>query len=94
MHFATAEDLILADDGDVVFRNAGHDTGVAAVAAAEVDGHTPGVAGILEFLIQRKRLGRSFVAFVREAGILFVFLERAGTENLPAFHVEVILRAA
>ncbi len=94
MHFAPAQDLIFADNGNVIFRNARHDASVAAVAAIEVDGHAPGVPGILEFLVQRKALGRSFVAFVGEAGVLLVFLERAGAENLAAFYVEVILRAA
>src|SRR6267154_1310595 len=31
---------------------------------------------------------------VGEIRILAVFLERAGGENLPAFHVEVVLRAS
>ena len=93
VHLAAAHDLILADDRDIVFRHAGDHAGVAAVAAVQVDGHAPGVARVGEFLVERIALGRLLVVFVGEAGILLVFLERAGAQDLAAFHVEVILRA-
>ena len=41
MHLAAAEDLILADDRDVVLGLAGDDAGVAADAGVEVDRHAP-----------------------------------------------------
>src|ERR1700682_3868189 len=74
VHLAAAENLVLADHGDIIFRDAGHHAGVAAVAVVEVDGHAPGVAGILELLVEGKRLGGLLVAFVRETGILLVLL--------------------
>src|SRR4029077_15011651 len=61
VHFAATQNLVFADDWNVVFRDAGDHAGIAAIATVEINGHTPGVAGILEFLVQRKGLGGSFV---------------------------------
>jgi len=54
VHFPAARDLFFSDDGNVVFRLAGDDAGVAADAGIQVDGHAPGVAGVLETGIERK----------------------------------------
>ncbi len=42
MHLPAADDLVLADDGDVVLRLAGDHAGVAADAGVQVDRHAPG----------------------------------------------------
>src|SRR4051794_18577883 len=46
VHLAAPRDLILADDGDIVFRIAGSDTGIAADAGIEIDHQAPGGARI------------------------------------------------
>src|SRR5215471_3904601 len=96
MHLASAHDLVFADDGDVVFRLAGDNAGVATVAAVEVDGHRPFVAVVGEFglaVVEGKFLGRGLLEFMNEIRILAVFVQSAGNQDVPAFHVEVVLRA-
>src|SRR5690606_6799857 len=44
VHLAAGEDLVLADDGDVVLGLAGDDARAAAGADVEVHDHAPGVA--------------------------------------------------
>src|SRR5258708_618164 len=97
MHFAAAHDLILADYGDVVFRLAGDHAGIAAIALVQVDGHRPlvSVVGIFGLtLVKREFLWRQFRVLVGKVRILAIFLERAGLEDLAAFHPEVILPPA
>ena len=48
MHLAAAFDLVLAHDGDVVLRLAGHDTRAAPGAGGQVDRHAPRVVGAVE----------------------------------------------
>ena len=43
VHLAAVQHLLLADDGDVVLRLAGHDAGPAAGAGSQIDGHAPAV---------------------------------------------------
>ncbi len=97
VHLPAARHLILPDHRNIVFRLARDDASVAAVAAIQVDGHGPLVAGVREFrfaLVQGKLLRRQFGMFVSKIRILAIFLERSGGEDLAAFHVEVILRAS
>src|SRR5580700_2408259 len=93
VHLAAAHYLVLAYDGNIVFRLTRHNASIAAIATVQIDGHAPGIAGVGEFLVKRHFLGRLFIAFVRELGVLLVFGECTGGQNLPAFHVEVILGA-
>jgi len=57
VHLATAEDLLLADEGDVVLGDAGHDARVAAGACVQIDGHAPLVALVLDGVPERSVLG-------------------------------------
>lgn len=41
LEVAAFDEVLLADEGDVVFRAAGDEAGVAAGADVEVDAHTP-----------------------------------------------------
>src|SRR5205823_9765911 len=43
VHLSSAHNLLFADHGDVVFRLASHDAGVASVAAVQVNGHRPAI---------------------------------------------------
>ena len=95
VHFASAHHLVLADNRNVVFRLAGDDAGVAAIAAIEVDGHGPFVALVRKFglaLVKGIVFRRRFLAFGK-IRILAVFLESCRHHDVAAFHVEVILRA-
>lgn len=61
MHFAAAEDLVFADDGDVIFGLAGDDAGVATGASVEVDRHAPLlIAGERRGLVEAAALGNFF----------------------------------
>src|SRR5208283_1515132 len=93
VHFAAAHHLILAHHRNIVFGLAGHHTGIATVALVQVDGHAPGIAFVFEFFVKRIVFRGSFPAFVRERRILVIVRERSRAEDLPAFHVEVVLRA-
>ena len=92
VHLAAAHHLVFADHRNIVLRLAGHHASVAAVATVQIDRHAPGITRVSKFLVKRIFLGRFLVPFVRERRILLVFLQRPGRQNLPAFHVEVILR--
>ncbi len=97
VHFAAAHHLILADDWDVVLRLASDHASVATIAFVQVNGHGPFFAVVGKFsfaFVQREFLGWEFRMLVRKIRILAVLLKRSGRENLPAFHVEVILRAS
>ncbi len=59
VHLALMDHLLLADDGDVVFRHAGDDAGVAADAGIQVDAHAPG-GGAGGFSVVLLRLGLRF----------------------------------
>src|SRR5205823_4240961 len=76
VHVAADDDLLFADDGDVVLRLAGKHAVVAAHAGVEVDRHAPGVVffvvGIR--LVEREVFRR--LVFLREVGLFAVFLER------------------
>src|SRR6267154_3538175 len=74
VHFSSAQDLIFADYGSIVFRDASDYARIAAVATVQVNSHAPGVARVLELLIEGQVLGRSFVMLMGESGILLVFL--------------------
>src|SRR5262249_31838858 len=56
VHLAAAHHLIFADHGNVVFRLASDDAGVASITTVQVDRHRPAVlhsvVGILFFLIK------------------------------------------
>src|SRR3954465_3633048 len=54
LHLAAPRDLILAHDGDIVFRIAGSDTGIAADAGIEIDYHAPGGPRIGPFGVQAR----------------------------------------
>ena len=41
LHLATATNLFLTDDRNIIFALASHDAGVAADARIEIDGHSP-----------------------------------------------------
>ncbi len=97
VHFAAAHHLILADHGDVVLRLAGDHASVAAIAFVQVDGHRPLVSAVGEFrlpVVERQFLERRFGMLVGKIRILAILRERAGGQDLPAFHAEVILRAS
>src|SRR4029077_8423124 len=44
LHVASGHDFVFADDGDVIFRVARDHAGFATGAAAQVNGHAPGIA--------------------------------------------------
>ena len=78
MHFAAVDDLFLADDRDVVFRNAGDDARVAAGARVVIDRHAPfviplvvGVIVIHRGGVQRQRVGRPLLVFCLLVGAVF-----------------------
>ena len=47
VHLAAANDLVLAHDGNVVFRLTGDNTRAATDAGAEIDRHSPGILCVL-----------------------------------------------
>jgi hypothetical protein len=93
VHFPPAHHLVFANHRDVVLRLTSHHARIATVAFVQVKGHAPCVPGVDKFLVERIVLRRHFKAFVRKRRILLVFLERRYAQNLPTFHVEVVLRA-
>ncbi len=48
VHLAAFRDLLFPDDGDIVFRLTGDETGVAAHARGKIDGHPPLVKRIVD----------------------------------------------
>ena len=78
VHVTAELRLLLADDGDVVFRLAGQHAVVAAHAGVEINGHAPGIVLFLVRigLVKRQAWRWLFSLFCREVGVLAVFLER------------------
>ena len=102
VHLPPAQDLILADDRDVVLGLAPHDARVASDAGIDVDGHPPFVAFVLEVRIQgdgaRRRLdvragGSCSPLFVHRPGIAHEFVARDRVHHSASLHQVVELRA-
>ena len=98
VHLARGEDLVAADDRDVVLGLAGGDAGAAADAGIQVDRHAPGVAlallvlGLGCGLVDQAR-GRGAVSarVLGEARVVAILVEVRDADQVAAFHAEVVL---
>ena len=93
-HLPIACDLVLADGGDVVFRFAGDEAGVAADARGQVDRHRPLVAAVRIFVgvVKRPAVCGLLHRFGYEVGIGNKLPQRAGAVNLALFAVDALMR--
>src|SRR5581483_11500133 len=91
LHLAAHDHLVFADDGHIVFRLAGDHAGIAADAAVEINGHSPGVPRVAVFEIETFVAGWRFGAFVREVRVLLVFVQRGGAHQVAALNVLISL---
>src|SRR5258708_19337683 len=89
VHDANALHLVLADDGNVVFRLTGDHAGRASCAGVHVDRHAPGVFALKAL---RPQVGQRF-AFARLPRFRFAvhFFERGFKNDGPAFHGKMCL---
>src|SRR5581483_8317192 len=93
VHLAPAPDLLLADDGDVVFRLAGHHAGVAADARIEVNRHAPLRPGLeFQHRLVKVGLGRNLYPFGSEVRFLSELIQGAFAHDFAPFHAPVVLR--
>ncbi len=78
VHVAANDALLLADDGDVVFRLAGDHAVVAAHAGVEIDRHAPGVSFFfIGIWLVKREAGRGFGFFgVCEVWVFTIVVER------------------
>src|SRR5262249_33166425 len=93
VHLPPEAHLLLADDGNVVFRLAGDHAGLAAHAGGQVDDHAPFVLWrtVVVGLVERERHARPLgllldqrrFAFSGEAGLVAILGKRAGANHLP-----------
>src|SRR5204863_865189 len=81
VHLASAQDLVLPDDRNVVLRLAADNARVASDAGIDVDGHSPLVAVVLVLGVQRDDAGRRLIAFVNQLGITYEFVACDRTYN-------------
>ena len=84
LHVAAGLHLVPADDGDVVFRIAADDAGIAADAGVHVDRHAPGVLVVAPVGEHARRPGRDLRALlfvVREVRILLELVHRGVANN-------------
>src|SRR5208282_397196 len=76
VHVAADDDLLFADDGDVVLRLAGNHAVVAAYALVQVDRHAPRIVFLVVGIGRVERqIFRNFF-FLREVRLFAVFLKR------------------
>ena len=90
VHFATAQNLLLADDRDVIFRLAGDDTGIATDARIQIDRHPPGVALVLVRRVEREPFPVTHM--LGKAGMVTVVFERGRADQVAAFEIVMQLR--
>ena len=76
VHVAADDDLLFADDGDVVLRLAGEHAVVAAHAGVQIDRHAPRVVFFFVGIRLVEREPRRRLFFLREVRLFAVFLER------------------
>ena len=91
VHLAPARDLVLADDGDVVFRLARHDAGVAARATAEIDRHRPGVILVREGGIKIVLRIGGWIFLRQTVRIEMVIGQGLHADDVAAFHGKMML---
>src|ERR1039458_7244092 len=84
VHGAAAANLVLADDGDVVFGLTRHHARATARAGSEIDGHAPRVTLVLPLGVESETARRVFGAGMHRLGILLVVLDIAGAEDVAA----------
>ncbi len=82
VHLASAEDLVLADDRDVVLGLAGDHAGRATGAGVQIDRHSPAVLGAVELLglPERKSVG-GVVGIRDEVMVVVVGVDRRFAEQ-------------
>ena len=92
VHLAAGLDLLLADDGHVVFRGAGHHAGIAADAGIDIDHHAPGilrgrprrVETRLFLRLRERRMRRAHLA--DEIKALHAMMQLRDRESLASVH--------
>ena len=92
VHLASARDLFLADDRNVVLRDAGNRARAAPGAGREVDRHPPLVAVVGVIGVERERLRRCVTLVRDHRRVVLVFLERRDAHRGAAFHHVMFLR--
>ncbi len=91
VHFASVEDLFLADHRNIVFALAGDRTGSAADAGIQIDRHTPLVAFIVFMLGEDRGQFRRFHHAGSEFGIFAILIEGGLADDGASFHGAVVL---
>ena len=93
MHLPAAGHFGLADDRNIIFRQACDDAGIAADARVDVDGHAPGVTFVFEARVKR---ALRFVVMLAlgEVGFLPILLQSRGAHQIAPFHAVMELRAS
>ena len=71
VHLAAAHHLLLADDGNIVFRLAGDGAAITADAIVQIYRHAPGVTHALVFVVKLLRIVERFI-FTRDVGLMIV----------------------
>jgi len=72
VHLSAFGHLLLADDRDIVLGLARHHAGVATDAGVQIDGHAPGMAGVLLLLPERDERRMVDALMLDEVGVLSV----------------------
>jgi hypothetical protein len=92
VHFTSACDLCLADDGYVVFRLTRNRACIAADARTQVDRHSPGVSVGLERRIQRCGPGRLVLLRAAKCRVAFKLVHSRNAYDLTPIHRVMVLR--
>ena len=92
MHLTPVDHLLFAHNRNVIFGLTGNHTGITTITSAQVNGHAPGIFGIVHLGIEGDRFA-VMIHFVNKFRFGGKLGHSAGTNQVAPFHAVMHLRA-